>query len=56
MKPVRIPRRAPLRLFAAGLLIPSGAFAGASYEQARVVGVQPIYQTVSYAAPREQCS
>lgn len=45
-----------LRLFAAGLLLPSGAFAGVSYEKARVVDVQPIYQTVSYSVPREQCS
>lgn len=52
MKPVR----GPLRLLAAGLLIPSVAFAGTSYDQARVVGVQPIYQTVSYTVPREQCS
>jgi uncharacterized protein YcfJ len=31
------------------------AFAG-SYEQARVTGVQPVYETVSYTVPREQCS
>ncbi len=43
------------RMLAAGLLIPSVAFAG-SYEQARVTGVQPVYETVSYTVPREQCS
>ena len=31
------------------------AFAG-SYEQARVIGVQPVYETVSYTVPREQCN
>jgi len=45
-----------LRLIAAGALIPSVAFADVSYAQARVVGVQPIYQTVSYSVPREQCN
>jgi len=44
-----------VRTLAAGLLIPSMAFAG-SYEQARVTGVQPVYETVSYTVPREQCS
>ena len=28
----------------------------ASYEQARVIGVQPVYETVSYTVPREQCN
>jgi uncharacterized protein YcfJ len=46
----------PLRTFGALLLIPSVAFAGVSYDQARVVGVQPIYETVSVMVPREQCS
>ena len=45
-----------LRTLAAGLLIPSVAFAGGTFDQARVVGVQPIYETVSYTVPREQCS
>lgn len=43
-----------LRVLAAATLLPSMAFAG-SYEQARVVGVQPVYETVSYTVPREQC-
>jgi len=44
-----------LRMLVAGALIPSAAFAS-SYDQARVVGVQPLYETVSYTSPREQCS
>src|SRR4051794_19428045 len=44
-----------LRMLVTGALIPSAAFAG-SYDQARVVGVQPMYETVSYNVPREQCS
>jgi len=40
---------------AVGALVPSFAFAG-TYEQARVVGVQPMYTTVSTTVPREQCS
>ena len=43
------------QLLAVGALVPSFAFAG-TYEQARVVGVQPIYTTVSTAVPREQCT
>ena len=43
-------------VFAAGVLIPSAAFAGPTYDQARVVSVQPMYETVSYTVPREQCS
>ena len=44
------------RILVAGLLLPSVASAGGTYDQARVVGVEPLYETVSYAAPREQCS
>ena len=40
----------------AGVLLPSVAFAGVTYDQARVVSVQPLYETVSYSVPREQCS
>jgi uncharacterized protein YcfJ len=40
---------------AAVVLIPSVAFAGVTYDQARVVDVRPLYETVSYAVPREQC-
>lgn len=43
------------RLVLAGLLGPSVAFAGVTYDQARVVDVQPVYQTVSYQVPREMC-
>jgi uncharacterized protein YcfJ len=43
------------RLLFAGLLAPSVAFAGVTYDQARVVDVQPMYQTVSYQVPREIC-
>ncbi len=46
----------PLRMFVASALLPSVAFAGVSYDQARVISVQPIVETVSYAVPREQCS
>jgi uncharacterized protein YcfJ len=44
------------RVIAAGILVPSVAFGATTYDQARVVGVQPLYETVSYAVPREQCS
>jgi uncharacterized protein YcfJ len=43
------------RLLLAGLLAPSVAFAGVTYDQARVVDVQPVYQTVTYQVPREIC-
>jgi uncharacterized protein YcfJ len=43
-------------VLAVGVLIPSVAFAGPTYDQARVVSVQPMYETVSYTVPREQCS
>jgi uncharacterized protein YcfJ len=46
----------PHRTFATLVLIPSVAFAAPSYDQARVVGVEPMYETVSYTVPREQCS
>ena len=32
-----------------------GAQAGSSVDSARVVGVEPIFETVRYAVPREQC-
>lgn len=35
---------------------PSTALAGSSFERARVVGVDPVYQTVAYQVPVEQCS
>jgi len=43
------------RVLLAGLLAPSVAFAGVTYDQARVVDVQPVYQTVTYQVPREVC-
>ena len=43
-------------LFATGVLVPSVAFAGVTYDQAPVVGVEPLYETVSYTVPRQQCS
>ncbi len=44
-----------LRVLAPLLLLPTIALAGTSYDYAKVVGVEPIYETVSYAIPREQC-
>ncbi len=43
-------------VLAVTVLIPSVVFAGPTYDQARVVNVQPMYETVSYTVPREQCS
>jgi uncharacterized protein YcfJ len=40
----------------AGVLLPSVAFAGTTYDQARVISAQPMYEIVSVTAPREQCS
>ena len=37
------------------LLLPSLAFAVTNYDRARVVGVDPIYENVSYNVPVEQC-
>ena len=37
------------------LLVPSLAMAGSSYDNAKVVGVDPVYQTVTYQVPVEQC-
>lgn len=37
------------------LLAPALALAGTSYDRARVVSVEPLYETVSYAVPREEC-
>lgn len=38
------------------LLLPSLAFGSTTYERARVVGVQPVYETVAYTTPVEQCT
>ena len=40
---------------ALGAVVPSFAL-GATYDQARVVGVQPITETVEYTVPREVCT
>ena len=37
------------------LVAPSVAFAGTSIESARVVDVDPIYESVQVSVPREQC-
>lgn len=37
------------------LLVPSLAFAGTSYDRARVVDVEPLYESVHYTVPTEQC-
>lgn len=44
-----------IRMLAPLLLVPSIALAGTSYDHAEVVSVEPIYETVSYAIPHEQC-
>jgi uncharacterized protein YcfJ len=36
-------------------LAPGVAFAGTTYDRAEVVGVEPIYETVAYTVPTEQC-
>jgi len=43
------------RTFAPMLLVPSIALAGTGYDSARVVDVEPVYRTVSYAVPTEEC-
>jgi len=48
------------KYLAGTLLIPSLAFAGpgghgVGYDRAKVVGVDPVYQSVSYSVPVEQC-
>jgi uncharacterized protein YcfJ len=37
------------------LLVPSLALAGTSYDRARVVDVEPLYKSVHYTVPTEQC-
>lgn len=44
-----------LRFIAPVLLLPSVALAGTSVDRARVVGVEPVYRTVAYSVPVEQC-
>jgi len=43
----------PLMLMA--LLTPALALAGTSYDHADVVAVEPLYETVIYEVPREEC-
>jgi uncharacterized protein YcfJ len=44
-----------LRYIAPVLLVPSLAFAGTSVESANVVGVEPVYRTVDYSVPVQEC-
>ncbi len=43
------------RIVALIALLPAAAVAGTSYDRADVVAVEPLYETVSYEVPREQC-
>jgi len=43
------------RTLLAGVLAPGLVWAGATYDQARVVDVQPMYQSVTHTVPREVC-
>ncbi len=43
------------RLALPALLVPGLALGATSYDRARVVGVTPVYQTVNYEVPVEQC-
>ncbi len=42
-------------MFIPVLFVSAAGHAGTSYERARVVDVQPLYKTVSYTVPVEQC-
>lgn len=42
-------------LLASIVLVPTLALAGTTYDRARVVAVEALYETVSYEVPREQC-
>jgi len=42
-------------LVLAAALMPMGALAGTTYDRAEVLSVEPVYETVRYEAPREQC-
>ncbi|MBX3705248.1 MAG: glycine zipper 2TM domain-containing protein [Pseudomonadales bacterium] len=44
-----------LSLLLPTLLVPSLAIAGGRHHEARVLSSKPIYQTVSYSVPVEQC-
>jgi uncharacterized protein YcfJ len=46
---------APAALIPALIISSVGAEASVSYKKARVINVQPQYQTVTYSVPTEQC-
>lgn len=48
-------KQAAMRVALPTLLLPGLAFGATSYDRARVVGVDPIYETVSYDVPVEEC-
>jgi uncharacterized protein YcfJ len=37
------------------VLMPAVAFSATTYDRAKVVAVEPLYETVTYEVPREQC-
>ena len=43
------------RLFSLGVLLPASAVAGADYQWAEVVDVEPVYETVRRIEPVEEC-
>jgi uncharacterized protein YcfJ len=49
------PSRRAKTLLLVVLLAPALAAAGTSYDRASVVSVEPLYETVSYEVPREEC-
>ena len=44
-----------LRAVLSAVLMPGLALASHSYDRAKVVAVEPLYETVTYEVPREQC-
>jgi uncharacterized protein YcfJ len=44
-----------VRYLAPALLIPSVALAGGSIDHAKVVDVEPVYRSIEYQVPTEQC-
>lgn len=47
--------RGAVSVLVAATLVPSMALAGHGYDYARVLSSDPIYETVSYSVPVEQC-
>ena len=41
--------------FATGALCTSAAFAASTYDEARVLSAEPVYESVSYEVPKERC-